>query len=173
MGMGFALRSATGADGEFLGDMLVEAVNWDPSRPPLTREQVLTEPSTARYVTGWPRAGDLGVLAVEPDGRPIGATWLRRFNAADPGYGFVSPDVPELSVAVVPDRRARGVGRALIREVVRRAVDAGIDRISLSVERANPARALYVREGFTVVASGAASDTMVWRLEPRPGSAWH
>jgi GNAT superfamily N-acetyltransferase len=163
---GVALRAASADDAEFLADMLVEAVNWDPRRPAVSRERVVAAPETAHYVAGWPRPGDMGVVAGAKGGDPIGAAWVRRFGADDPGYGFVGPDVPEMSVGVVPRWRGRGVGRALIDELVRRAAAAGIRRISLSVERSNPARALYVRVGFTTVESGPDADTMVMTLAP-------
>ncbi|HYJ69528.1 MAG TPA: GNAT family N-acetyltransferase [Nocardioidaceae bacterium] len=163
---GFALRLAAAGDAEFLADMLVEAVNWDPRRPAVSRERVVATRETVRYVAGWPRSGELGVVAVDSGGGPIGAAWLRQFAAADPGYGFVAPEVPELSVGVLPPWRGRGVGGSLIDELARRAAAAGIARISLSVERANRARALYVRAGFTTVESGPDADTMVIMLAP-------
>jgi GNAT superfamily N-acetyltransferase len=145
-------------DAEFLTDMLVEAVNWDPGREPLSRAQVLAEPTLTHYVSGWMRPGDLGVVACAPG--PVGAAWLREFTAADPGYGFVAPDVPELSIGVLPGWRGTGVGRALLRELLC-ATDR--DRVALSVERANRARNLYLQECFATVAEGPDADTMVWR----------
>ncbi|MET7716190.1 GNAT family N-acetyltransferase [Streptomyces sp. NPDC005407] len=141
--------------------MLVAAVNWDPAREVASRDQVLGDRRTAHYVEGWPQPGDLGVVAVDPGGRPIGAVWLRLFGADDPGYGFVAADVPELSLGVVPSWRGKGVGHALLAEMARRAARRGLTRISLSVERANRARRLYVDEGFTTVESGPDSDTMI------------
>jgi GNAT superfamily N-acetyltransferase len=161
---GFALRVAAAGDAEFLADMLVEAVNWDPRRPAVSRERVVAARETAHYVAGWPRPGDLGVVAVDSGGGPIGAAWLRRFSAGDPGYGFVGPEVPEMSIGVVPRWRGRGVGGALIDALVRRAAAAGTGQISLSVERANPARDLYVRAGFATIESGPDADTMVIKL---------
>ncbi|MDB1088078.1 GNAT family N-acetyltransferase [Streptomyces sp. ACA25] len=160
----YTIRGATAEDAEFLTDMLVEAVNWSAAREPVGRRRILTEHELAHYVTGWPRPGDLGAVAVGPDGRPVGAGWLRRFDAQDPGYGFVAPDVPEVSLGVVADWRGRGVGRALLRELARRAAEAGISRLSLSVERANRAVRLYEDEGFARVESGPDADTMVKEL---------
>ncbi|MFF8807851.1 GNAT family N-acetyltransferase [Streptomyces omiyaensis] len=160
-GAGFSLRKATGGDAEFLVDMLMEATNWDPGREAVTRARVLAERRTAHYVEGWPRAGDLGLVAVAPDGRPIGAVWLRLFPHDDPGYGFVAPDVPELTLGVAAAWRRRGVGRALLAEAARRAAEHGHTRLSLSVERANHAHRLYADEGFETVESGVNSDTMV------------
>lgn len=157
----FSLRTATSDDAEFLVDMLVAAVNWDPAREVASRDQVLADRRTAHYVEGWPQPGDLGVVAVDPGGRPIGAVWLRLFGADDPGYGFVAADVPELSLGVVPSWRGKGVGHALLTEMARRAARSGLTRICLSVERANRARRLYFDEGFTTVESGPDSDTMI------------
>ena len=64
-------------------------------------------------------------------------------------------------------RRGQGVGRALLRAVADTARQAGVDRISLSVERANPAVSLYRSEGYVVLASGEHSDTMVLDLQQR------
>lgn len=157
------LRSASAADGEFLARMLVEAVNWHPDRN-LPPSQITDDPVLARYVAFWPRDGDLGVVA-ETDGAPAGAAWLRLFPGDSPGFGYVADDVPELSMAVVAEWRARGVGRLLLRGLVRRARLAGHAAISLSVERANTrAHRLYTEEGFRVVESGADADTMLLDL---------
>ncbi len=144
--------------------MLVEAVNWAPDRQ-LPRAAIAADPALARYVDGWPRPGDLGVVA-EADHAPIGAVWLRLFTADAPGYGYVADDVPELSMGVVRQWRGMGVGRGLLQEMTRRARAAGHRAISLSVERANLAHGLYTGEGFQVVAGGPDSDTMVKELPP-------
>jgi GNAT superfamily N-acetyltransferase len=162
------IRPATAPDGEFLADMLVEAVNWSPEWKPKSRGRVLSDPRTARYIAGWPRETDLGVIA-EAGAEPVGAAWLRFFPADDPAYGFVSSDVPELGIGVAAAWRGRGVGRDLLRAIAALAAQSGIGRISLSVERKNFARGLYLSEGFTVVdASDPQSDTMVKSLAPRP-----
>ena len=160
----WSIRPATAEDGEFLADMLVEAVNWSPEWKPKSRRRVLSDPRTARYIAGWPRETDHGVIAEAGTG-PVGAAWVRFFPADDPAYGFVGPDVPELTIGVAPAWRGRGVGRALLRAVAASAAEAGIERISLSVERKNFARGLYLSEGFAVVdASDPQSDTMVKSL---------
>ena len=156
----WVIRNATAGDGEFLADMLVAAVNWSPAWKPRSRRRVLAAPATARYIAGWPRGTDLGVIAEAGPGA-VGAAWVRFFTAEDPGYGFVAPGVPELTVGVAAAWRGQGAGRSLLRAVAARAAAAGIGRISLSAERANFARGLYRSEGYTVAASGPQSDTMV------------
>ncbi|WP_410571096.1 GNAT family N-acetyltransferase [Amycolatopsis sp. cmx-4-61] len=154
-------REATPADADFLTDVLVAAVNWSPEWKEKSRRRVLAAPDTGHYIAGWPRSGDLGVVA-EADGTPVGGAWLRFFPADDPGYGFVAGDVPELTIGVVAGWRGRGVGRSLLRAVEARARAAGVRRISLSVERVNFAQRLYLAEGYEVVGAGSRdSDTMV------------
>lgn len=141
--------------------MLVEAVNWKESRH-LERSSVAVDPVLSRYVTGWPRPGDLGVIAEA--GEPIGSVWLRLFTADDPGYGYVADDVPELSMAVVPEWRGRGVGRALLQEMIEQGRSVGHRAISLSVERGNFAYRLYADEGFRIVSEDGDSDIMLKNL---------
>jgi len=155
------IRRATPEDGTFMADMLVEAVNWSAEWKKKSRNRVLSTPRTAHYIAGWPRDNDLGVIA-EANGERIGAAWLRFLPAADPGYGFVASDVPELTIGVPVPWRGRGVGRALLRAIAEHACSAGIRQISLSVERKNFARELYISEGYQVADSADAdSDTMV------------
>ncbi|MER6825636.1 GNAT family N-acetyltransferase [Streptosporangium sp. NPDC000563] len=158
-----AFRAAEADDLDFLEKMLVEAVNWLPERN-LSRERILSDPGLAHYVVGWPRPDDLGVIAVGADKQPLGAAWLRRFTAEDPGYGYVADDVPELTVGVLAGWRGRGIGRALLRELIQVAGKRGISRISLSVERANRAAMLYTDEGFTIVKQFEDSDTMLFEV---------
>lgn len=147
----------------------MEAVNWSPEWKPKSRRRVLSDPSTAHYITGWPRGTDLGVVA-EAGSEPVGAAWLRFFSSDDPAYGFVSPDIPELTIGVAAPWRGKGVGRALLRAIAESAAEAGIRQISLSVERKNYARSLYLSEGFAVVdSSDPHSDTMVKSIKGGPG----
>ncbi len=160
------IRAATAGDTAFLEDMLVEAANW-PSHPDRSREETLSDPGVAHYVDGWPRATDMGVVAHEEQERAIGAAWLRFFPETDPAYGFVRADIPELAVGVVSDRRGQGVGRALLRALTHKAQLRGVEYISLSVERANPAAMLYRAEGYQVVDRRDHADTMLLDLRPR------
>ncbi|MEU1425099.1 GNAT family N-acetyltransferase [Kitasatospora sp. NPDC005751] len=164
-------RFALADDAEFLRDLVVAAVNWAPGRD-VSREAVLSDPRNAHYVDGWPGRGDLGIVALstgEATGwqpLPVGAAWLRHLPAEDPGYGFVDPAVPELSIGITAAQRGRGIGTLLIRRLLRTAAEAGVERVSLSVERDNPALRLYEREGFRVHDPREGEDalTMVTRL---------
>lgn len=159
----FRLREASPSDGVFLGDMVVEAANWS-ERGARPRHVVIESPEYSRYLTGWMRPGDRGVVALDPQGNPVGAAWYRMLPRTDPGFGYVATGVPELIIGVRPIWRAHGVGRALLQELVRLARSEGHGRLSLSVERGNFARTLYRSEGFAVTNAGHGRDVMVKRL---------
>ncbi|WP_353829007.1 GNAT family N-acetyltransferase [Agromyces sp. SYSU T0242] len=159
----FSIRPAGPADGGFLADMVVEAANWraGATRP---RPAVLSDRRHAAYVSGWQRPADRGVLAVDPEDRPVGAAWYRLFAADRPAAGFIATGVPELIIGVRPLWRAQGVGRALLRALTDDARSRGYARLALSVEHGNFAHDLYRSEGFAVVATADGRDTMVRRL---------
>ncbi|MEQ4204445.1 GNAT family N-acetyltransferase [Actinopolymorpha sp. B9G3] len=201
----YVVRPATDSDADFIALMTLEAFNWDPDRTPFTMAQLLADPALAKYVEGWPAAGEEGVIAqtsgtasgggpsatgagpgstragsgstgpvsgstdtgsgsIGTGPVPIGAAWWRYFSSAEPGYGYVADDVPEIGIAVVASWRGRGLGRALLRGIADRARAAGVSRLSLSVERANPAARLYASEGYEIVAVDESAETRVKHL---------
>ncbi len=158
------LRTAWRDDIQLLRVLLLEAAFWRPNvvRPPL--EQALADPELARYVEGFGRPGDFGVVA-EEGAEPLGAAWWRYFQSAAPGHGFVDEATPEVSAAVLPAHRERGIGTVLLAALERQARDQGIKRLSLSVERDNRATALYERLGFRSLGRGGGALTMVIELD--------
>jgi GNAT superfamily N-acetyltransferase len=159
-------RLSARADPAFLAEMLYEAAYWRDEgaqeRPPL--DALLADPKYARYVTAWGRPGDLAVLALDRRDEPIGAAWLRHFDASDAGFGFVAADIPELSIAVYPEFRGQGVGGLLLGSIIARADISGERALSLSVEPENRARHLYARHGFEVHDDTGGALTMLLRF---------
>ena len=146
------IRPAAADDLGFLREMLYEAASWNPDWPRESMEEVLAEPVLSRYVLGWGRDGDAGVVA-EIDGTPVGAAWHRLFMRDEPGYGFVADDVPELAIAVAPLHRRRGIGGTLLDSLIERARKDGRPALSLSVAAHNRSRLMYERAGFSKVSA--------------------
>jgi GNAT superfamily N-acetyltransferase len=156
------IRSARSDDRGFIESMAVEAVNWDPTRSALSPEAIKAEPTFGRYLDGWLRPDDLGVVAAA-DGEAVGAAWLRFFEASEPGYGFIAAEIPEISIGVRAGWRGQGIGGRLLDRLVDLARARRIGAISLSVEPANPAKRLYDRHGFRTV--GSNGDAVTMRLD--------
>jgi ribosomal protein S18 acetylase RimI-like enzyme len=158
-------RLTAGADPAFLAEMLYEAAYWRDDmeeRPPL--DAMLEQPEFARYVDDWGRPHDVALTVLARGDEPVGAAWYRRFDPGAPGFGFVAPDVPELSIAVYPELRGRRLGHLLLGALIARARAEQEPALSLSVAHENPARRLYVRHGFAVVGDDGASFTMLLEL---------
>jgi GNAT superfamily N-acetyltransferase len=150
------IRRGSAADVPFMRSMLPHAYGW--------RVNALeTDIPLARYVDNWGRPGDLAVIAHETGNR-VGAAWLRLFRAAEPGYGFVDEQTPELSIAVVPSRRRHGQGQELLDGLLDAARAAGHAQISLSVEAGSPAVEFYARNGFERVRDAEGGVVMLKRL---------
>jgi GNAT superfamily N-acetyltransferase len=159
--MNLTLRHAGPDDVDFLNAMLAEAMVWRPGTPPPPAASVLG----SRYVLGWPRVGDGGLIAVE-DGsaQPVGATWYRLMSPDEPGYGFVDNQTPEVTIGVVRSRRRMGVGRRLLVALVGLARANGHAALSLSVEEDNFALGLYESVGFERLKMTGNAWTLVFHL---------
>ena len=153
------IRAVQPDDEPLLWNMLWEAAAVAPAMRAIGREAALARPESRKYLDGWGRPGDAGVVAVDETDQRLGAAWYRRFPVDAPGYGFVAPDIPELAIGVIPGARGRGIGTALLDALVRHARANGERALSLSVDRQNPALALYERNGFRDAGISNADDS--------------
>lgn len=143
------IREVVPGDLEFLWLMLFYASHSN-DEPGTTPEDIRKNPDLIRYLGGWGRRGDLGVLAVDVEA-PVGAAWLRLFEDAQSGDpAFIDSNTPELAVAVRPGSEGMGVGTEMLTHLFELAGDS-YPGIGLSVRVGNPAIALYERFGFQVV----------------------
>ena len=150
------IRKGSPVDVPFMRSMLPHAYGW--------RVAALeTDIPLARYVDNWGRPGDVAVIAHETGNR-VGAAWMRLFKTAEPGYGFVDEQTPELSIAVVPSRRHHGLGQELLDALCDAARERGITQMSLSVEADSPAVGFYERNGFERVRDQDGGVVMLKRL---------
>src|SRR5262249_48531336 len=107
-----AFAPAPPTTGPSVGRCLTLRCSGPPAVPP---RDVVQHPDLARYVRHWGQEQDLGAVALHPtQGKPIGAAWLRLWDGAERGYGFLDAQTPELSMAVRPAYRGQGVGTRLL-----------------------------------------------------------
>jgi ribosomal protein S18 acetylase RimI-like enzyme len=161
------IRPVRPDDAPFLKRMIYEGTFHEAIYPPGRRpslEEALADPGVARFVEGWDRPGDFGVVAID-DGRPVGAAWCRLFGEDDPGW-TIDDKTPDMAIAVMPDQRDRGWGGKLLAELFKMARHKGFEAMSLNVGKWNrPAIALYERHGFSVVDEN--DDTLLMRANLR------
>jgi len=156
----YLIRPGSPADLPVYRRILYEAVGWNPDRvlPPMA--DALRHPELARYHQGWGRPGDIAVVA-SLDGEPVGGAFCRLFTEEDHGEGYVDEETPEIAIAVWPEHRGRGLGGRLLAALADAARAAGMTRLSLSVERPNPAARLYLRSGYAIVTENESDYVMV------------
>lgn len=164
------LRFAHQDDLPFLRWMLYEAAYPEVlgERPPF--EKGLSDPVVARYLDGWVRKGDAGLIVASEAGGPMGAAWYRLFTADAPGWGFIDEQTPELAIAVVYEARGQGIGTQLLQALMTLAGKQGHRQISLAVDPPNTAAyRLYTKLGFQDAGFDGDSIKMVADVStPRP-----
>ncbi len=98
-----------------------------------------------------------------------GAEWLM-IEQQDVAIGRLYLDAWESEVRVIdislmPIARGRGIGGAILRDVIDWAAGGGRS-VSIHVEKNNPARRLYTRLGFVTVEDKGVYDLMECRAAP-------
>jgi len=147
--MDYVIRPLTETDQQILWDMLYQALQTSEGAP---SRDILKQPEYARYVEDWGRAGDTGfVVSDKATKEVLGAVWCR-----------LPPDqpesVPELAFAVKPGQRKRGLGAALMTQLVK--ANPHQSAISIRASANNPAVRLYERFGFEIVNDSGGTVTM-------------
>lgn len=155
------IRTAQKEDEPFLWDMLYHSLFVPPGHEPYPRDIVVNEPEISMYLDGWGRPGDVAVIAETANGKAIGAATARLFSASAPGFGYISDEIPELGIALLPEYRSMGIGTRLMKSLLHTLKERGVNTVSLSVDLENPAVRLYRRLGFQPIANQGSSMTMV------------
>jgi ribosomal protein S18 acetylase RimI-like enzyme len=145
----FTIRPANAADEPFLWAMLYQAANMADDGA-VSPDAAKDHPYLAKYVRGWGRPGDLGLVAEGAGRAALGAAWVRVLSGSEKNYPAIADGTPELAIAVQPDQIGRGIGGALLGALLELA-RPHYPGIVLSVRAGNPARRLYERHGFMVI----------------------
>lgn len=142
------------------------AVGWNAPAglPPI--DLAMQHPDLLRYHSDWGRRGDAGCIA-ELGRRFVGGAFYRLFAKSDHGTGFVDEATPELGIAVADGHRGQGLGRRLMLQLASIATAEGFERLSLSVDKPNPARHLYSSLDYRTVDDSGDSLLMVLDLVPQ------
>ena len=134
------LRPVEDADRAFLVELYgstreeeLAQVSWQPgAREAFVEQQFAAQ--DAHYRANYPGAT---LDVIEVDGERAGRLYVHRGPS----------DIRIMDIALAPSFRGRGIGTALLRELMAEADSSG-RKLSIHVEMNNPARALYDRLGF-------------------------
>lgn len=151
---GIALRPQTDADHEFLyalyastREQELRTVDW----PEEVKRSFLRSQAEAQWTHYSTYYYDADFLIIERNGAPVGRLYIWRGE----------DDIRVVDIALLPEERGRGVGAALLTDVLAEAARAG-KSASIHVERFNPALHLYQRLGFEHVSDDGVYYLMKW-----------
>jgi GNAT superfamily N-acetyltransferase len=142
--MDYVIHPLTPADEAILWEMLYQALRTSQEMDP--PRDIVRQPEYARHVAGWGRPGDTGFVAYDADKTDelLGAAWFR----LPPATGEESA-TPELAFAVKSGHRKRGIGTALLTQLVK--ANPQFTAVTIAASANNPAVRLYDRFGFKIV----------------------
>jgi ribosomal protein S18 acetylase RimI-like enzyme len=147
------IRPIHNSEHELLKDFLYYAVFIPPGAEPVPVD-IIYEPGIFVYIKDFGKADDLCVVAVS-GGVIVGAAWSRILaGPGQKGYGNIDKVTPELSISVFPEHRNKGTGTMLLESLHHLLRTCGYKRISLSVQKENPAFRLYQRTGYRITREG-------------------
>ncbi|AWN61620.1 GNAT family N-acetyltransferase [Streptococcus sobrinus] len=139
-----------------LNDFLYEAI-FIPNGQAKPDREIIEQPELQLYVKGF--GGQVGddCLIAEVDGQLVGAVWVRIIN----DYGHVDDQTPSLAISLFKDYRGHGLGTSLMTKMLEVLKAKGVKKVSLSVQKANPALKLYRRLGFNPLSENNEDYVMV------------
>lgn len=126
----------------FLYEALFVPEGSDP--PP---EEITESPGLQVYIKDFGKYKDDHCLVSEAESRVVGMIWCRIMN----DYGHVDDETPSLALSVLKEYRGRGIGMALLKEMLSLLKSLGYPGVSLSVQKENRAAGLYLKAGFHTV----------------------
>jgi ribosomal protein S18 acetylase RimI-like enzyme len=148
------LRPATEADRPFLVDLYASTradelalVDWDDD----TKRAFVEHQFSAQDAHYREHYDGATFDVVEADGRPAGRLYVHRGQE----------DIRIMDIAVTPEFRGRGIGTALLEQLMAEAESSGRS-LSIHVEMDNPARVLYERLGFVPEGTHGVYVLMRW-----------
>ncbi|MEM7095034.1 MAG: GNAT family N-acetyltransferase [Actinomycetota bacterium] len=154
---GIELRPAAQDDDDLVRRVLALAADWRADDPSIAVAEL-----PAAYYAGWGRPDDLGMWAF--DGIVFaGGAYARRVGPAAGTYGYVEPDLFELTIGIEATHRGTGLGRLVLEALKAQTMQRGVRGLSLSVARDNSVgQRLYRAANFAVVDERSTDLLMRW-----------
>lgn len=156
--MDYQIREIRKDEYAILDDFLYEAI-FIPEGTEAPPKSIIEQAELQVYVSDFGRKDDCCLVA-EADGEIIGAVWTRIMK----DYGHIDDATPSFAISLHKDFRRKGIGTALMTEMLALLKKKGYKKASLSVQKANYAYAMYLKVGFAVVEENDEEYLMVCDL---------
>ena len=145
----YRIREMRPTEYGILDTFLYEAIFQKEGEPKLPGD-VVNEPELRIYTENFGEDTDHCIVA-EAAGRIVGAAWARILSGDIAGFGHIDSSTPELAMSVLDGFRGRGIGTAMLRELLGLLKEKGYGRASLAVQKENYAVRMYKAAGFSII----------------------
>ncbi|MFP3154014.1 GNAT family N-acetyltransferase [Lachnospiraceae bacterium ZAX-1] len=157
------IRPINEAEYGILERLLYESLHIPPGHEPFPWDTIYL-PEIYVYIKDFGKKDDICFVA-ETDGQIVGAAYSRILSESDiKGFGYIDDKTPELAISVLPGCRGKGIGRELLDALNIELSKRGYTKISLSVQKTNPALRLYKRVGYKIIKEQETDYLMVNNL---------
>ena len=142
-----------------MADFLYEAI-FIPHGVEPPPKSIIDRPELQVYISEFGKSEHDIALVAELKGKIVGAVWVRIMN----DYGHIDDNTPSFAISIFKEYRGRGIGTALMQEMLSILKQRGYEQASLSVQKANFAAEMYRKLGFQVVEENEEEYLMVKKL---------
>lgn len=157
--MEYTIREMTMEEYPLLNDFLYEAIFIPDSITPPPKN-IIASPELQIYVNQFGLLKDDFALVAEVEKKIVGAVWVRIMH----DYGHIDDETPSLAISLYKEYRGKGIGTAMMKEMLSLLKTHGYKRVSLSVQKANYAAEMYRKIGFEIVRENEEEYIMVNHL---------
>lgn len=125
---------------------------------------IIQEPELWMYIDEFGTKKNDHCLVAEIDNKIVAAVWVRCIKA----FGHISKTVPVFAISVYPEFRGKGIGKNLMKAMLKLLKSKGYTLASLTVQKDNYAVKMYQQVGFEIVDENAEEFIMSCQLDLRP-----
>lgn len=144
--MKYKIREMKKQEYGILETFIYEAIFQKDKDNPIPKS-IIYEPEIFIYIDNFGTQKDDYCLCAEIDNELIGAVWVRNIK----GFGNVDETTPEFAISVLKQYQGKGVGNALMKEMLKLLKRKGYKGASLAVQKDNYAYNMYLNVGFQVI----------------------
>ncbi len=154
------IRNMQQAEYRLLENFLYEA-SFIPDGVEPPPKSIVNRPELQVYISEFGTSKHDISLVADVNGQIVGAVWVRIMN----DYGHIDDETPSFAISVYKEYRGKGIGTALMKEMLAILKERGYEQASLSVQKANFAVKMYRKLGFQIVGENEEEFLMLKKLK--------
>ncbi len=123
-------------------------------------KSIIYRPELQVYISNFGASKHDIAFVADIDGKIVGAVWVRIMN----DYGHIDDNTPSFAISLYKEYRGKGIGTALMKEMLTTLKERGYKQASLSVQKENYAAKMYQKLGFQIIEENEEEYLMLKKL---------